>query len=66
MRVYQLGFYAKCLLPDRQLRSPLLANLRSIRKLHSWRGVARYSRSCNRILGTRYAYKTLDSERYVH
>jgi len=41
MRVYQRGiggFYAKCLFFDRQLRIPFLANFRSIRRLHSWRG----------------------------
>jgi glycosyltransferase involved in cell wall biosynthesis len=41
MRVYQRGiggFYAKCLFFDRQLRAPFLANFRSIRKMHSYRG----------------------------
>ena len=41
MKTYQRGiggFYAKCLFFDRQLRTPFLANFRSIRKLHSWRG----------------------------
>jgi glycosyltransferase involved in cell wall biosynthesis len=40
MRVYQRGiggFYAKCCL-DRQLRTTFLANFRTIRKLHSYRG----------------------------
>jgi glycosyltransferase involved in cell wall biosynthesis len=40
MRVYQRGiggFYAKCLF-DTQLRALFLANFRSIRKLHSYRG----------------------------
>ena len=40
MRIYQRGiggFYAKCFW-DRQLRGPLLANFRSIRQLHSYRG----------------------------
>ena len=40
MRVYQRGiggFYAKCFL-DRELRASLLANFRTIRKLHSYRG----------------------------
>ena len=40
MRVYQRGiggFYAKCFL-DTQLRAAFLANLRAIRKRHSYRG----------------------------
>jgi glycosyltransferase involved in cell wall biosynthesis len=66
MRVYQRGiggFYANRLFLDRQLRAPFVATLRSIRKLHSWRRLARHFRCCNRILGTRYAYKTV--ERYA-
>ena len=41
MRVYQRGiggFYAKCLFFDKQLRQPFVANFRSIRRLHSWKG----------------------------
>jgi glycosyltransferase involved in cell wall biosynthesis len=41
MRIYQRGiggFYAKCLFFEKQLRAPFLANFRSIRKLHTYRG----------------------------
>jgi glycosyltransferase involved in cell wall biosynthesis len=41
MRIYQRGiggFYAKCLFFDKPLRRQFVANFRSIRRLHSWRG----------------------------
>ena len=56
VRVYQRGiggFYAKCLF-DTRLRGLFLANFRSIRKRHSYRGMDRHSRCSNRLLCARY------------